>query len=52
MEKEHTYTDLKKIQQMLKLIPNNFPISGDDLEQIFSQNETRQVAKRSIRDKG
>jgi len=32
--------NIKEIQAMLKLIPNGVVISGDDLEQIFSQDDT------------
>jgi len=32
------YTN-KEIQAMLKLIPNNFPVCLEDLEEIFSQND-------------
>jgi len=32
------YTDIQ-IKDMLKLIPNGVIICGDDLEEIYSQNE-------------
>jgi len=32
---------VKQIQQMLKLIPNNFPISDNDLDEIFSQEDKK-----------
>ena len=50
--------DKEQIQQMLKLIPNNFPVCLEDLEEIFNQNEIqptetmgdfRPVAKESSR---
>lgn len=31
--------ELKKIADQLKLIPNNFPVCSEDLEEIFSQDE-------------
>ena len=34
-------SELKKIQGMMKLIPNNFPISDGDLEEIYSQEEKK-----------
>ena len=30
--------ELKKIQSQLKLIPNNFPVSPEDLDEIFNQD--------------
>lgn len=30
--------ELKEIQQMLKLIPNNFPITEEDLKEIFEDD--------------
>lgn len=30
---------LRRIQRQLKLIPNGFVVGGDDLEEIFSQND-------------
>lgn len=38
--------DIKKIQQMLKLIPNNFPVCLEDLKEIFSQNEKEKRLSR------
>jgi len=32
--------ELKKIKEKLKLIPNNFPISKDDLEEIYPDEES------------
>lgn len=29
--------DLQEIQEMLKLIPNNFPVCLEDLEELFTQ---------------
>jgi hypothetical protein len=41
--------NLLKIQAMLKLIPNNFPVTLEDLEEIF-KNEIRPMAARSNED--
>ena len=37
---------------MLKLIPNRITVDLEDLKEIFSQNEIRQVATKAIKDKG
>ena len=31
----------EQIQQCLHLIPNNFPVDLEDLEEIFNETETR-----------
>ena len=39
-ETKETYTT-EEIKHMLKLIPNNFPISDNDLDEIFSQEDKK-----------
>jgi len=38
-----------KIKDQLKLIPNNWPVCEEDLEEIF-KDEIRQMAGRSFKD--
>jgi len=35
---DNTYS-VQQLRDMMKLIPNNFPIRMDDLKEIFSQKE-------------
>jgi len=35
---DNTYS-VQQLRDMMKLIPNNFPISMDDLKEILSQKE-------------
>lgn len=48
---EQSFTT-EKIKEMLKLIPNRITVDLEDLKEIFSQNEIRQVATKAIKDKG
>jgi len=41
---------IKEIQAMLKIIPNGFPVTLEDLKEIYSQDDIRQVARRSNED--
>ena len=43
------YNYLKNIQDMLKLIPNDFPVTPEDCEEIFSQHHSK-GNKRKLKD--
>jgi len=39
--------NIQRIKEMLKIIPNGITVCLEDLEEIYSQDDIRQVATRS-----